>query len=185
MHITPEYKALQTAFHESTPDYGISGSKHAEPVRNFSEKLQTRDILDYGCGKQTLQRSLPFPIQNYDPCIPECSKRPVPADLVVCTDVLEHVEKDCIYEVLKDLLSLTKRVLFLNVSTRPARKILPDGRNAHILIQPSEWWLALLMAFFHVQSFQDGPGEFTALLTPKVDGTSWEDDIIPECKQHA
>jgi hypothetical protein len=178
MHITPEYKALQTAFHESTPDYGISGSKHAEPVRTFSERLQTRDILDYGCGKQTLQRSLPFPIQNYDPCIPECSKRPVPADLVVCTDVLEHVEKDCVQDVIEDLKVLTKRVLFVNVSTRPARKILPDGRNAHITIESGNWWLSWFLIHFDLQSYQASPGEFTALLTPKT-------APIPECKQHA
>ncbi len=164
--ITPEYKQLQEQFHNERQDYGISGKRHIETVLAFSQKLNTRDILDYGAGKGTLQKGLPFPIQNYDPCCPEYAARPIPANLVVCTDVLEHIEHECLSEVLDDLANLTKQVLFLNVSCRPASKFLPDGRNAHILQQTPNWWLTWLLPRFNLQSFQANEGEFTALLTP-------------------
>jgi hypothetical protein len=166
MLITPEYKKLQENFHLERPDYGQSGRHHVEIVLNFAEKLKTRDILDYGAGKGTLQKGLPFPIQNYDPCMPEYATRPVPANLVVCTDVLEHIESECLSAVLDDLCSLTKQVLYLNVATGPAKKFLPDGRNAHLLQENANWWLTWLLPRFNLQSFQANEGNFTALLTP-------------------
>src|SRR6267142_2204994 len=93
---TEEYKKIQEQFHIERQDYGISGSKHCEPLIEFCKKMNTKDVLDYACGKATLQRGLPFPIQNYDPFVPEYSKRPTPADIVVCTDVLEHIEPECL-----------------------------------------------------------------------------------------
>lgn len=167
MLITPAYQALQTGFHNETPEYGTSGSRHSEAVAGFCQKLGSKDVLDYGCGKATLQKGLPFPIQNYDPCRDEYNARPVPATLVVCTDVLEHIELSCLGEVLEDLRRLTKQVLFINVACRPAKKTLPDGRNAHLIQEDPNWWLGWLLPKFDLQSFQTGNGEFTALLTPK------------------
>lgn len=168
MLITPEYQALQEQFHEQRPDYGCSSSKFVDTVQSIREKLGgTRDILDYGAGKCHLQKGLPFPIQNYDPCIPELAKRPVPADIVVCTDVMEHIEPECVLAVLDDLAALTKQVLLLNVATRPAGKFLPDGRNAHLIQEPAAWWLPLVMARLDMVSYQLGKGEFTAVFVPK------------------
>ena len=166
MLITPEYQTLQSQFHLERPDYGISGSKHVEPILNFSKKLNTRDILDYGCGKATLQKGIPFPIQNYDPCTEEYNRRPQPAAIVVCTDVLEHIEIACLKDVLDDLANLTKHILFVNVACRPAKKFLPDGRNAHLIQETPNWWLTWLLPRFTLHSFQASNGEFTALLMP-------------------
>lgn len=166
MLITPEYQALQTQFHLDRPDYGISGSKYVDPVLDFAAKLKTRDILDYGCGKATLQKGIPFPIQNYDPCTEEYKRRPQPATIVVCTDVLEHIELDCLATVLDDIKSLTTQMLFLNVACRPAKKFLPDGRNAHLIQETPNWWLTWLLPRFNLHSFQAGNGDFTAILLP-------------------
>ena len=168
MRYSDEYKNLQEKFHTDRPDYGVSGQKYSEHVQGMAKQLKTRDILDYGCGKATLQKSLPFPIQNYDPFMPEYSKRPVPATLVVCTDVLEHIEPASLREVLIDLQQLTLQALFLQVALQPAKKVLPDGRNAHICLQPSHWWLDQLLQHFHLQSFQNNGGEFLGLFTPIV-----------------
>lgn len=164
--ITSDYRALQEQFHLDRPDYGTSAARHADFVAHLSDKLETRDILDYGCGKATLQKSIAYPIQNYDPCMPEYSRRPIPAQIVVCTDVLEHIEPACLDAVLDDLASLTGRVLFLNVATRPAAKFLPDGRNAHLIQEDSNWWLVKLLPRMKLTSFQDTKGEFNALLVP-------------------
>lgn len=165
--ITPAYQSLQSEFHNLRPDYGMSGSKHVDPVLSLAKSMNTRDILDYGCGKATLQKGIPFPIQNYDPCMSEYNRRPKPARLVVCTDVMEHIEPECLKEVMDDLQSLTLGLLYVNVACREAKKILQDGRNAHILIQNPNWWLSWFLPRFELQAFQGTPGvQFTALFVP-------------------
>lgn len=165
--ITSDYLALQQKFHIDRPDYGTSSHKYVDSIKTLSKQLNSRDILDYGCGKMMLQKGLPFPIQNYDPAMPECMRRPVAADLVVCTDVLEHIEPACLKAVMDDLTTLTRKALFINVACRPANKTLPDGRNAHLLIETPNWWLTWLLPRFELQSFQATSGDFTALLMPK------------------
>jgi len=164
--ITPAYKASQTAYHQGVPAYGTSSRKFVEQVRHLSDKLETRDILDYGCGKCFLQKGLPFPIQNYDPCIPEWDHRPYAADIVVCTDVLEHIEPECLEDVLADLASLTKKIALFNVACRPAKKFLQDGRNAHLIVENPNWWVDRLMKHFAIHSLQVVSGEFTAFFMP-------------------
>lgn len=167
MRITEDYQKQQEELHQRYPNYGTSGHKWAEPVKRVAEQIGTRDIIDYGSGKQTLQKSIPWPIQNYDPCIKECSQRPIPADLVVCGDVLEHIEPECLDDVLADLASLAKKAAFLVVATRPAIKFLEDGRNAHLIQESSAWWMNRISQYFTLQSFQNMGGEFILIVTPK------------------
>lgn len=120
------------------------------------EAAQTTDILDYGCGKRTLEEALGFPIANYDPAIPGLDEAPQPADIVSCTDVLEHIEPDCLPAVLSDIRRVTKRAVFLTIATRPAKKFLADGRNAHLIQQPARWWVEQLWeAGFRIRQFVD------------------------------
>lgn len=144
MLITPSYAEQNRLLHESRHDYGISGAKHAKSIRELAQQMGTQDILDYGCGKRTLEDAIGFEIQNYDPAIPGCEARPRPADIVVCTDVLEHIEPECVDEVLDDIASLTKKMAFLTIATQPAVKTLPDGRNTHLIVQGIQWWLPKL-----------------------------------------
>jgi hypothetical protein len=163
---SPEYKTIQEKFHIDRPDYGTSGKVYSEQVFNVARSLQTRDILDYGCGKCTLAKSLPFAIQNYDPFIPEYAAAPNPADLVVCTDVMEHVEDGYVNSVLADIKQLAKKAAFFQIATRSAGKTLPDGRNAHLIVAPSQWWIEKLNRFFEPVSFQAIPGGFFYLGYP-------------------
>lgn len=166
MNATPEYAAIQTQFHAARPDYGVSGQRYADNVLQISQRLGTRDILDYGCGKATLQKSIPFPIQNYDPFVPEFSKRPVPADLVVCTDVMEHIEPEFVESVLQDIRDLARQAVFFQIATRPASKFLPDGRNAHLIQENGNFWLKQLMPFFDIRQFHDQGGGVIVVGTP-------------------
>ena len=141
--ISEEYKELNRKLHEN-PDYGTSGRFYVEKVRGFGIK----DILDYGCGKGTLEAGLGWKIKNYDPVTnPE---RPEPADLVVCTDVLEHIEPEYLDAVLEDLRSLTKGVGYFVLNTGKAKKYLEDGRNAHLIQEGKEWWVGRIEKFFKV-----------------------------------
>lgn len=161
------YAKLQAQFHKERPDYGISGHNYADQIHQMAQRLQTRSILDYGCGKATLQKSIPFPIQNYDPFIEEYAERPTPADLVVCTDVMEHIEEEYVESVLSDIASLTKRAVFFQIATSPAKKTLPDGRNAHITIRSPNEWLMDLMRFFDIKSFMVMPGGMVVVAAPQ------------------
>lgn len=161
-----EYKALQEQFHRERGDYGISGSRYADQILQMAKRLGTRDILDYACGKCTLQKALPFPIQNYDPFVPEHSARPQPADFVVNTDCMEHVEPMYVDEVLADIASLMKVAGFFQIATRPASKVLPDGRNAHLIQEPMNWWLVRLMTHFEIKSAMVMDGGFVAVVAP-------------------
>jgi hypothetical protein len=168
MNASPEYAELQRQFHIARPDYGVSGMRYADNVLQIAQRMGTRDILDYGCGKATLQKNIPFPIQNYDPFVPEFAKEPVPADLVVCTDVMEHIEPEHVGSVLIDIHALAKQAVFFQIATGPAKKFLPDGRNAHLIQQPGNWWLERLMPYFDIRQFQDGGGGIIVVGTPII-----------------
>ena len=51
---------------------------------------------------------------------------------MICTDVLEHIEPDCLQAVLGHLRQVSREYTFVNISTRAAVKSLHDGRNAHL-----------------------------------------------------
>jgi len=164
-YITEQYRDLNSLMHEQKPGYGTNGYKHLESIMTLSERLgNTQDILDYGCGKSTLAINLGFHIQQYDPAIPKFAAEPRPADLVCCTDVLEHIEPYYVDEVLDHLQALTKKACFVVVSTVPANKTLPDGRNAHLIQKPAKWWMDRLWDRFELVNFQLLDVEFQAVL---------------------
>lgn len=167
MNYSLQYGEMQKQFHLDRPDYGISGHKYASHIEQLAAKLGTRDILDYGCGKATLQKSLPYPIQNYDPFVEEYSAWPRPAELVVCTDVMEHIEPEHVAGVLTDIRNFTNKVAFFQIATRAASKFLPDGRNAHLIQRPINWWLLELMSHFDVHHLEDLGGGFIVVGTPQ------------------
>ena len=70
--------------------------------------------------------------------------------MVICTDVVEHVETECTFAVLDHIASLTKRVAGFSISLVPAVKVLSDGRNAHINLRAQEFWLRELNKRFIV-----------------------------------
>lgn len=151
--LSKHYRKLNTRLHERAPHYGRSGHLHAATVRTLMMKYETMDVLDYGCGKCTLQEALEIEIRNFDPCIPELSALPAPADIVACIEVLEHVEPFYLPAVLADLRRLTKRAMFCTVATVESTKLLADGRNAHLIVAPEKWWIARLeLAGFTIQT---------------------------------
>jgi uncharacterized Rossmann fold enzyme len=156
--ISASYRAQNQQLHEANLAYGVGGGKHAPVVVKLCEALKTRSVLDYGCGKGYLQKALDFPIWEYDPAIPGKDQTPRAADLVVCTDVLEHIEPDKLGYVLGDLQRCVKKVGYFVVHTGPASKTLPDGRNTHLIQRDAQWWRATLSKVFKVgQMKQRGP----------------------------
>jgi len=120
------------------------------------DRMGVSHLLDYGCGQLSLGKHLkanhPLKYQAYDPGVEKYSTPPVPAEMVACIDVLEHIEPDCLEAVLDDLKRLTEGILFATVATGPARKTLSDGRNAHLIQEPMSWWMPKFFERFDVQS---------------------------------
>jgi len=164
--ISDEYRALNAQLHRDRADYGKHSSRWAPIVMSFCSQLETNDVLDYGCGKAELNLHLPFEIKMFDPALEKYIEPPAPADIVVCTDVMEHVEPEFTETVLDDLSRLTKRLCILNVATRPAIKELADGRNAHLVVEPVEWWMPKIRERWEVLETQATEGEFTCTLRP-------------------
>lgn len=139
--------------------YGISGKDYVGQVCIMISQLLKKyksglTLLDYGCGQGTFKNMLP-PIKGietimYDPCIEKHSKHPEPADIVVCTDVLEHVEPECVENVLNDLQKLTKKIAFISICLTPAIKNYSDGRNAHLSLLGKDIWYAKLRKRFRI-----------------------------------
>ena len=69
--------------------------------------------------------------RHYEPSRPDWAATPQAAERVACIDVLEHIEPDLLDNVLDDLQRVTKRWGIFTVHTGLAKRILPDGRNAH------------------------------------------------------
>src|SRR5574343_713777 len=155
--ISEHYREQNRQLHAQNEHYGTGGAKHIENVLYLCEVNGCKTVLDYGCGKGLLVKALKekgLDAKGYDPAVDEFSERPDPADLVICTDVLEHIEPERLSAVLDDLASLTKRAVFLLVSTVPAKKILPDGRNAHLCLRSAEEWRKDLEKRFTVALFK-------------------------------
>lgn len=141
--ITPGYVEEQKLLHQQDA-YGSRGFNWGYLIAGIARIENCKTILDYGCGKGTLVRTLSdarIPVAGYDPALPQFAAMPQPADLVACVDVLEHIEPECIDAVLDHFAVVTKKILFVAISLTPAKRKLSDGRNTHILLRdPEDWW---------------------------------------------
>jgi len=138
--ITAKYLRTQEALHEGA--YGSSGHYWLGHVAEICDVLNCRSVLDYGAGKGTLGpylKRLGIEYAAYDPVT--FPKKPSGRfDLVVCLDVMEHIEEAFVPAVMAEIWGYTNIAMFCVVNTRASSKTLSDGRNAHITERPYEWW---------------------------------------------
>ena len=166
MLISPDYQEMNKTLHDSNDTYGTSSGKWADTVKALITKYNCKSVLDYGCGKGQLKVALGSIVQEYDPGI-EGKESKQPCDLVVSTDVLEHIEPALIENVLDDIAAMTLKAAFLVIDTRRARKTLSDGRNAHLIVKSEYWWFDLLIRRFDIVKFRPLGGEFYVVVKPK------------------
>ena len=171
MRISDTYLKQQKSLHEN-PAYGVASIEKAPLVASIMKQTNSKTISDYGAGKKALLDSLiklgitPEKYFPYDPVFSDYGP-PTEADLVCCIDVLEHIEIECLDEVLDDILLITKRFAFFSISYRLAMKVLEDGRNAHLIVAPPSWWLAKIIQRFEVHRLQNKGNGFWMVLSKK------------------
>lgn len=156
--ISEDYRRMQQELHKN-PNYGVASVSYAPIVAEIMQAVGASELLDYGAGKGRLGQTLrqhtqsPLTIHHYDPSIPEWSATPMPCRFVACIDVLEHIEPNLLDNVLDDLKRVTVGVGVFTVHTGAAFKVLPDGRNAHLIQEPASWWLPKFMSRFELVQF--------------------------------
>ena len=140
---------------------GISLVPLVPTLMSLIKENDCKTLLDYGCGKaipydkdRCKEVDLRHPIQKlcnlksfdlYDPAYEKYATLPDKKyDIVVCTDVLEHIAEQDIDYVLTEILSRSKKIVFLNISCQPALKHFKEGKfkgkNVHISVFDPSWW---------------------------------------------
>lgn len=146
---------MNTKLHKHPRGFGGSGFRWADIIITLMEKHKISSCLDYGCGQSTLWKAVlkknpefnKITYTEYDPAIKGKEIVPsLPVDLVLCTDVLEHIEPEYLINVLHHIKSFSKKIVFFNIALHKANKKLPNGRNAHLIIRPKEWWEKILFS---------------------------------------
>lgn len=160
MFVSENYQDQLKQIH-STQEWGSTGKGYWKKVDKIASILGTNTFLDYGAGhgslRKKLEEELPskYIVKEYEPGIPEKSSRPDAQDFVVCCDVLEHVEPDLIDNVLDELKRVTLKKGLFTVSCRLANRKLPDGRNAHLIVESVDWWNNKLQERFNIIKKED------------------------------
>lgn len=169
--ITEAYRAEQSALH-AKGNYGTTGERYGPLVADLLMQTKATSLLDYGCGShRSLLKSLKLPhdvvYEGYDPAVPDYCSDPLPAELVVCIDVLEHIEPERLDDVLDHLGELCDPYGFFSIHCGPASKVLSDGRNAHLTQQGPEWWSPRLLQRFEILEQKPTPGGFFVFVRSK------------------
>lgn len=141
--ISPAYLAENRAMHAKGrfDNRSKRAARNALLAQMLVQKYGTKDILDYGCGRDSsLSKAMCLPLREFDPCVPGKDTLPEPADLVVSFDVLEHVETDKVHTTLRFLRSLTRVAGIHLIALQPARKKY-KGKDMHVTQKPEPWWL--------------------------------------------
>lgn len=153
MPITNElYKQQYQQMHSNGFFPGQQAAKYVDKITNLLERTGAKSLLDYGCGKglcytqKGIHRHWGGIMPTlYDPYYLPHSKRPQGTfGGVICTDVLEHVPEEDVLDVLSDIFSFAREFAFLTISTKKARKTLPNGENAHVTVKADNWWKYML-----------------------------------------
>lgn len=85
---------------------------------------------------------------GYDPAVEGMDILPVKeVDLVINTDVLEHIPEDELEETIEKISSLSQNALFM-LNHRLAGLILSNNENAHCTVKPPIWYYNLFCKFY-------------------------------------
>lgn len=157
--ISDEYRETLKKTHASAGEKGwgnTANTKYFKTIQELVEQRKITEMLDYGAGwggmKAKLSETNPgVTVHEYEPSRDDVSHPPAPCKFVICVDVLEHVEPDMLEDVLDDLERVIKDTAYFTIFFEKAMRTLSDGRNAHLIVKPFEWWLRKLSHRFYIR----------------------------------
>ncbi|MDY4236436.1 MAG: radical SAM protein [Bacilli bacterium] len=134
-------------------NYGKTSIKLYDMLKKIINDLNISSVLDYGCGKSKLldliKKNSKIKIFKYDSAIKKYSTLTKnKTDLVICTDVLQHVPLYDLDRVLKEIKSKGIYILFYIKCTNHKTK-LPNGTYANCTVYDKKWWLEKLSTYFY------------------------------------
>ena len=163
-------KAIYTDWHRTFPGSGrgkqypylldkiLDNHRNHKRSLRQTEKSRTKrwsTILDYGSGKGGTAEWLnglikELEIDCYDPGHEQFKDTALKNsyDLVYSCDVLEHIEPEDINTVIGHTQSLSTNNIHI-IDMTPAKKHLPCGRNAHVLLLDKYEWIELFETHTH------------------------------------
>ena len=107
--------------------------------------------------KTTLEKS----IKSFDDVSRKLS------DSVVLLEVsIEENDDSSIDDILNEICEITLKFCYFSIATAPAKKVLSDGRNAHIIQKPSRWWLPKLCKLFNIEFLKNTKSGFIVICKP-------------------
>lgn len=129
---------------------GLNILQHAKQIAGLADVFTVKTVLDYGSGAGDQWRS-PHKLADligvrktdvtlYDPSFQHHIVPDRKFDMVLCSDVLEHVPGDVVDEFIDSLFAHASKVVWASVCCRPAKKSFPDGTNLHVSLHALQWW---------------------------------------------
>lgn len=145
---TDKYRQTLAAMHGDAK-WGASSSIPELAIQTI-ERTQAASLLDFGAGKGLVSKAISarFPeltVHSYEPSR-EGAVLPESVDVTFSKDVLEHIEPDLLEFTLYDLHRRTQKAHYHLIACHKAHHYLPDGRNAHLIVETPDWWQRRLRA---------------------------------------
>jgi hypothetical protein len=150
--ITTEYQKALLNLH-SRYQWGTTGGEYAgdSVFELLKGHPDIRTVLDYGCGEGGLKKFVEEKgitdrqWTMYDPGMEKFKEPPKGKfDLVITTDVLEHVEEDMLDRVLDNLRDLTGDFLYSEIACYYTNVVFADGpyagQDLHINMKAPDVW---------------------------------------------
>ena len=185
MIIDPSYQNQLSTMH----GHGqfVRGSKILKNIQPFIEQYQPTSLLDFGCGHGALIANIQalsptMRVEGYDPGNPKHNRMPKRSfDVVISADVFEHIEPKYLNETLSLIGSKLQKAGWFRIACYPAKKTLPDGRNAHLIVELPEWWRARILDAMNVNIVSEDVSVFDKTHKwPHIKGHNY--DVVVEVK---
>lgn len=154
--ISDNYKEQLQQHRAENPEWGSTAAKYAglDVIRMLQRVRQATTVLDFGSGKGTLaeyiranadQLDREIEVFEYDPSVPGKDVLPERQfDMIVSTDVMEHIEPEQLIATLNWLNDHAKLAQFHVIACGPTNRRLPDGRDVHLIQQSIKAWRGMM-----------------------------------------